>query len=69
MIDEKIPLTTEHLNKIRAKYPACKNASDELLIDCLIAYDKAVENGVTVLFSICFPTFNEYFISHSKSKP
>lgn len=59
MAEERVEITTDHLNTIREKWD-CKDMSDNDIISAMLHYEKMSSGGVRVLESLCFPNFQSH---------
>lgn len=63
MTNKKIEITASHIEAIRNKYPATKDATDKQIIEAISGWENHFyDDGKsrTILSSLAFPTFNEY---------
>ena len=63
MTNEKIELTSQHLEAIRNKYPSARDASDGEIIKAIFGWEKHFDEtgkSMSLISSLAFPSFNEY---------
>lgn len=63
MTNEKIEITSAHIEAIRNKYPNAKDMNDEQIINSIVGWEKHFyDDGKSrnLISALAFPSFDEY---------